>query len=528
LSVDAPSVAIVFGSVAPPQGDVISLRVHFGCSREVSSYEVLLQNWSGKYSPNGAYPIIVGLDGSLSVGRGASCPLLLTCRVESVKYQSSPVESYVTVSGRCWGERLFRRVITKTYENQKGEDIIKDLLDYYVGLSHVRGGVELVEDTDTTYTLLEYRDTPVIDVIREIADSADKEGVIGFDFRVSPDGKFEFFPKNSKPSQVSLTERIEGSEYAKDISRVRNKIFVYGVADKSSPADKDLWTESLSSDDGDWVATSGTVSLDTVFKVKGSGSIKTSAESLYYAACQLTLDSGKEVDTELYPEMNLWLSRDASFNGNVTLALWDTSSNAAEHDFSVGTEKWFQTQIGVGSANADLWQVQTGFDWQQVKRISVAFWFDNVDSGSFWVDGLFFGGRRYSSMQEDATSQSSIGLRELVEVNEEICSDLECESHAKALLANLKDPAESLTVQSSVVDYGSSPILAGDKISVVLPNEGINGDFRVLNVEYSVDAKTQTLFTMLELGREKPLLADYVYALRSRTDHLSRYKTAKR
>ena len=266
----------------------------------------------------------------------------------------------------------------------------------------------------------------------------------------------------------------------------------------------------------------------TVFKVKGSGSIKTSAESLYYAACQLTLDSGKEVDTELYPEMNLWLSRDASFNGNVTLALWDTSSNAAERDFSVGTEKWFQTQIGVGSANADLWQVQTGFDWQQVKRVSVAFWFDDVDSGSFWVDGLFFGGRRYSSLQEDATSQSSIGLRELVEVNEEICSDLECESHAKALLANLKDPAESLTVQSSVVDYGSSPILAGDKISVVLPNEGINGDFRVLNVEYSVDAKTQTLFTMLELGREKPLLADYVYALRSRTDRLSRYKTAKR
>ena len=131
-------------------------------------------------------------------------------------------------------------------------------------------------------------------------------------------------------------------------------------------------------------------------------------------------------------------------------------------------------------------------------------------------------------MQEDAASQSSIGLRELVEVNEELCSDLECESHAKALLANLKDAAESLTVQSSVVDYGASPILAGDKLTVVLPNEGINGAFRVLSAEYNVDAKTQTLLTALELGREKPLLADFVYALRSRTDHLSRYKTAKR
>jgi hypothetical protein len=138
LSVDAPSVAIVFGTVSPPQGDIIELNVHYGCTREVCSFEVLLQNWNGKYSPNGTYPIIVGLDGSISVGRGANCPLLLTCRVESVKYQSSPLESYLRVSGRCWGERLFRRVVTKTYENKKGEEIVKDLMDYYVGLSHVR------------------------------------------------------------------------------------------------------------------------------------------------------------------------------------------------------------------------------------------------------------------------------------------------------------------------------------------------------------------------------------------------------
>jgi hypothetical protein len=131
-------------------------------------------------------------------------------------------------------------------------------------------------------------------------------------------------------------------------------------------------------------------------------------------------------------------------------------------------------------------------------------------------------------MQEDSTSQASFGLRELVEVNEELCSDLECESHAKALLANLKDPAESLTVQSTVVDFTSSPVLAGDKIHVALPNEGVDGDFRVLSAEYNVDGKTQTLETVFELGREKPLLADFVYALRSKTSNLSRYKTAKR
>ncbi|MCW4029500.1 MAG: hypothetical protein NWE92_07625 [Candidatus Bathyarchaeota archaeon] len=527
MSINPPAVAIVFGYVTPPQGDVIELTIHFGCTKEVSSFEVVLQNWNGKYSPNGTYPITVGSDGSLSVGRGATCPLMMTCRVESLKYQATPTENYLAVSGRCWGERLFRRVVSKTYENKKGEEIVKDLLDYYIGLSHNRDGTELVENTDTTYTRLEYKDTPVMDILQAIADSSDKQGTIGYDFRVAPDGKFEFFPKNTKTSNVSLSERIESSEYTKDILRVRNRASVYGAADKSVPADKDAWTESLTPADGAWTATSGTLSLDSASKVKGTYSIKTSATNLYYAACQLTLDSGKEVDADLYPTLNLWLNRDASFNGNITLTLYDSDGFSAVHEISVGDEKWFQTKISVGAQNADLWQIVSQFNWGKVKQVRVTCWFSNVGSGNFWVDGLFFGGRQYSSIQDDAASQSNIGLRELVEVNEELGSDVECESHAKALLANLKDPNETLTIQSSVLDYGYTPVLSGDQIHITLPNEAINSAFRVECAEYKVDAKTQTLQVTLCLGREKPLLADYVYALRSRTDRLSRIKTAK-
>jgi hypothetical protein len=527
VSVNAPVVAIVFGSVTPPQGDVIELKVHLGCTREVSSFEALLQNWGGKYSQNGASPISVGLDGSISLGRGATCPLLMTCRVESVKYESTPVESYVRVSGRCWGERLFRRVVTKTYENKKGEEIVKDLLDYYVGLSHVRNSTELVETTDTTYTRLEYENTPVIDILRYIAESADKAGVIGFDFRVAPDAKFEFFPRNSKASAVSLSEKIEQSEYGMDIHRVRNRIAAYGVADKSVPLNKDAWTESLTPADGAWTATSGTVSFDGAVKVKGSGSIKTSAQNLSYGGCLFTLNAGKEVNTELYPVLNLWLNRESSFNGNVTLTLFDSADRVAGREFTVGHEKWFQTQVRVGAANADLWQVESGFNWTQVKKVRVVCWFDSAGTGSFWVDGMFFGSRRYSALQENAGSQSSYGLRELVEVDEELWSDDECASRANALLASLKDPAEQLTLRSTVIDYGNTPLLPGDKVHVTLPNESVNGDFRILSAEYNVDAKTQVLETVMELGREKPLLADYMFRLKSKTDSLSRYKLAR-
>jgi hypothetical protein len=527
MSLEIPRVALAFGSVTPPETDVTDLQVHLGCTAEVNSFDALLRNWDEKYSPGGTYPINVGMDGHIDIGRGSNVPPVIICHVESIKCESTPTENYVLVSGRCWGERLFRRVVTKTYENKKGEEIVKDLLDSFAGLSHTRGSTELVENTDTTYLKLEYDNTPVFDILKNIAESADKAGVIGFDFRVAPDAKFEFFPKNSKASQVSLSEKIESSEYRKDIHRIRNRITVYGVADKSVPADKDTWTESLTPTDGSWSAVSGNVSLDTATKKKGSGSIKTYASNLYYAACILTLNSGKEVNANLYPALNFFIRRESGFNGNINIILSDTADKNASNFFNAGADEWFQKQVKVGTENAYVWDVQSGFDWAQIKKVRFDCWFTGTGTGSFWVDGLFFGGCRYSNTQEDLASQSAYGLRELVEVDEELYSDNECLLRAKAVLNSLKDPAEYLTVRSTVIDYGNTPLLAGDKIHVTLPNENVDGDFRILSVEYHVDAKTQTLEISLELGREKPLLADYLWALRSKTDHLSRHKIAR-
>jgi hypothetical protein len=536
------------------------------------------------------------MDGHIDIGRGSNVPQLITCRVESVKYESAPVQNLLRVSGRCWGERLFRRVVTKTYENKKGEDIIRDLIDNYVGLGSYRGNTALtsdaaagqkgvfvantgmfefgdpvkieddnasefnvidfytssllnmvndlihtyttaangkvwkhtIEPTDTTYTKLEYENTPVIDILRFIAASADKSGVIGFDFRVAPDAKFEFFPRNSKTSPVSLSEKIEVSEYRKDIHGIRNKITVYGAADKSVPSDKDAWTESLNPSDGSWSAGAGEVSLESSSPIlKGSASIKVYGVNLPWIGALLTLNAGKEVNANLYPILNVNIWKEAVWDGSAGIILYDTSNKSAAHYFSPSPAEWINKQVKVGEENADLWDVESGFDWTNIKKPRIECWDGSAATGSFWIDGLFFGGRRYSSTQEDSSSQTSYGLRELVEVDEELYSDAECQLRAKALLAHLKDPAEYLTVTSTVIDYGSNPLLAGDKIPVVLPNENVNSDFRILSVEYFVDAKTQTLEITMKLGREVPLLADYLYALRSKTDHLSRHKIAR-
>jgi hypothetical protein len=97
----------------------------------------------------------------------------------------------------------------------------------------------------------------------------------------------------------------------------------------------------------------------------------------------------------------------------------------------------------------------------------------------------------YSNTTENAASQNLYGLREYVDIDEELYSDNECSLRAQAILDYMKDPTERLIVMSSVIDYGLTLILAGDKVHVELPNENVYGDFRVVSAEYSVDGQTQ-------------------------------------
>lgn len=515
--------------MAPPQGDVTELFIHLGCTEEVSSFECLLQNWDKKYSPGGTYPIDVGVDGSVSLGRGTSVPLLVTVTVEEIRALSdSQGRHCLRVSGRCWGERLFRKVVTKTYEGVKGEAIVKDIVDTFVGLSHVRGATELIEDTDTAYTRLEYENTPVMDILKYIAGSADKAGVIGYDFRVAPDAKFEFFPRNSKTSSVSLSERLEESEYQKGISRKRDRIFVYGAAEKKYPSSGDSWTETLDINSdmaNDWVSGTGTgtVSLDGTTKAVGSYSIKhTTGTADYYGRLRLVIPSGMQPDLNKYPTLQFQIRRESAFSGACTLILIDNGARWATREFQIEADKWYLQKFNAGKKHADEWQGADvpNFNWAVVNEIMWDMHFSGTGTGSFWLDNLFFNSARWS-----ATYGS--GSRELAETDEELHSDNECLLRAKALYDNLSSVAEFIRVSSDVIDYGTTPILAGDKVHVILPNENVDSDFRVVSAEYRLVAETQTLETTLELGKEPPLLADYLYALKSRMGSLSRYKIGR-
>ena len=595
FSVEIPKAAVVFGSVTPPQGDILELRVHLGCTKEVSSFDCLLQNFNKKYSPGETNAINVGDNGSISIGRGVNCPLILTGRVEEIEPQSTPVENYIRVRGRCCGEKIFRRVVTKTYENQKGEAIVKDLIDNYVGLSHVRNSTELIEDTDTTYALLEYENTPVFDILKYIAESVDKAGVIGFDFRVEYDGKFAFFPKNSKTSPISLSEKIEHSRYSKDIHRVRNKIIVYGAAEKCNDSSKDFGTDMATPYKGSkvdqssaagqknlyvtsttdfavgdkiwiymypdyeenevesivagdhlvcvnnlqhtygintgvivypgWGPTSAgtTITADATNKEIGSRSVKIAVnDGGGWGGALYHWDS--PIDMNKYVSLNFLIRSSVSISGVISLR--DTNfKQASSTNLNVSDDGNFHfVSVKGGRKNADGWGAESGFDWSKIVEREIRM---NASVLDYWIDGMFFDHKRWEATQEDSASQTSYGLRELVEVDEELHRDNECSLRAKALLDHLSQPAESITVRSTCLDYGTSRLLPADKIPVTLPNENIDSDYRMGSVDYHVIARDQTLEIILELGKEKPLLADYLYGLRSGAVTLERLARTK-
>ena len=116
-------------------------------------------------------------------------------------------------------------------------------------------------------------------------------------------------------------------------------------------------------------------------------------------------------------------------------------------------------------------------------------------------------------------------MREYVDTDEELWSDYECSLRAKAILSHMKDPSEYIKINSVVIDYANTPLLPAEMITVSLPNENVAGNFHSKR-RIPCKGKRRAEIT-IPLGREKSLLADYVYALRSKVNHVKRYKVAR-
>lgn len=533
-----PSITLYSGMTggAIDQADIDELTIHLGGTDEVSSFLYRLHNWGGKYSPSLGNPIALGEDGYILMGRGANCPQLITTRNENMKFQSSPTEHYVTVSGRDWGERLFREYVTEGYAGMKGEDIVKHLLDYHSGLPHVRNTVELVEATDTTFTRLDYENQQAWEILKQIAWDSDKAGAIGYDFRVAPDGRFEFFHRGSKISTVDISECIEAAESESDILSVRNKVTIYGAATKSIPADVDETVESLTPASGNWTGYGGSLSLSAFAFGTAASSVLNTTGSAYNAVSVFYFNT--TVNSNKFPKLFLALLRDDKVKADGFLViLHDSSSRVCGRSLSgvnstSSSSDWTIFSLDVGVSHSSEYGAPSNFDWENIRTVTItAYLVTPGISGQVWHGQLYFTGARYSSVQTDAASIATYGERQYVDIFEDLYSDNECMLRAKSILAYRKQAKTSLTAKSTLIDYGTSPILPGDMIPVTLPNESISSvNFLVKSADYHfITQDESTLLELtLNLGSLKQKMADYIYALRTKTNAINNYKGSKR
>ena len=172
--------------------------------------------------------------------------------------------------------------------------------------------------------------------------------------------------------------------------RVANEYGTQAIHPNINP-EKDVWTESLTPADGVWSAAAGDVSLDTTFRKAGSASIKVHSVSMNWVGAIFTLNTGKEVNSNLYPFLNFFLYLEETYNGNVTVFLYDTADKYARKNIIVSLGGWNGIDLKAGSANASEWtEVESGFDWSNIKKVRIDGWFSGTGSGDFWIDVLYF------------------------------------------------------------------------------------------------------------------------------------------
>jgi len=154
-----PTIDLVIGGVTIIDQTILQLSLHLGITREVSSFEAIIDRGNPTYDneldPGEANVLTNGDAVTVSIGRDPNTPLLLTGKLEEIEYEDE-VEEYefkniVRVRGRCEGWQLFARkfdgdLITlvgtgdANYTRASGsaESLVAYIIDNYTTLSHIR------------------------------------------------------------------------------------------------------------------------------------------------------------------------------------------------------------------------------------------------------------------------------------------------------------------------------------------------------------------------------------------------------
>jgi len=391
----------------------------------------------------------------------------------------------------------------------------------------------MIEPSDTTFTVLDLDSIPLNDVLLDAANASDRNGVIGFEIRTTPSGKFQFFPVGSKmKSEMNITEILQKADWKDSISRIRNKIRVNGAYLKQYPDDLDSWTESLTG----WTATSGlNLQLDASIKRKGNYSIYIATPggggliSLYRTFAAL----------RKYQNFTSWFRVPGNLGGGYfrIRLLAPDDSNYFEAELSswlqahcIGAFGFLSIALGpknMYDANPDgSWTMTGEANWRKVSGLRILM--NSLGATSYLnIDGdIGFQHGPHTALVEDSTSQGLYGIRERTFSFDDLFSDAECALRASALLEFLAESAQSTETESEVFVYVDKPLLAADTIHHHIGNLNVDGDYRVNRVIYQAFGGTEKkLLISFSLGNEPKNAADWLHALRKSLTGQATYRS---
>lgn len=165
--------------------------------------------------------------------------------------------------------------------------------------------------------------------------------------------------------------------------------------DPTYPEDPESWSESLTPPEGYWLDSPPyeETSLDTIQKVSGEFSIKSTVTKLfYYARASFIFHDPVDFIRLEDVELRFWhrLQPD-KFSGTCWLSLLDVNGNAASKTFGTSSAGVWEPKAIPCGPSAYWAGVDPGFDWTKVERFEIAPLFKKAeDTGSHWIDYIYF------------------------------------------------------------------------------------------------------------------------------------------
>lgn len=396
-----------------------------------------------------------------------------------------------TFKGLDQGEVTARRIRLCKYWDATGASTIATAVATDLGL--LGGTIDVDATAETIVTETE----TYFDVLKRVSDYWVNAGTqVKKDFYVNVDNDLMWQTRPIRTAGVeSLTigDNVRTYSVFRDVKSVRNKIRVFGEfnVDAEMPNDEN-WTEGNDTDN--WTLLSGTMTADSVNVNKGSWSIKcvsTGGGAPYLANLYrtfepefphitskngTTINSFRQLKFDLYvsvaPNTESYVKLWAPDSSNYFYRFWDMAGGA----WTANT--WTLPQ---DDAHLNAWSKQGSPNYENLTTVQFT-GNDDIAQWTLQIDDLRFTEGRFYGTEEDATSQSDYGQRDMVHVADMLKSDSDCEKRGQTLLYQKKDPPTQVTMRL----IGNTNVLIGDRIPLTIPAENISADdFDVISVEHS-------------------------------------------